>query len=376
MKKIIATILIFLFIVTPTIENVSATTVFLTSDNILGVDADIDMLNSIKNYIEELSNGKLQVVIDNNAPGPGEGTRAIESNTDVSVSLAAPCAGNLQILAKYAQNSNKQIIFVNVGTFDLFDNNSLRRAWDDNYSKDTFAGIRNPGLFLNDAGIGVIQPLKEYPSNEHNGVLDHSSDEVNRYIATEVIKQVNSYNNNSSKKYDNNLIIQHELNPSIMAEASKALISSGNSEMNLIYNSYSAEEILYLTSSYLNGNSLKTPEDYKAPNNPLKYSLFTKNSYSIYEYMEMAGIVKNYMDEHHQAPDFIKYKGAIIGYYDLTYNFAKITQTHTDMYHMDFERDYTFDKVNDSILVNLLPIIIILTIILFAYLLYKKIKRR
>ena len=91
--------------------------------------------------------------------------------------------------------------------------------------------------------------------------------------------------------------------------------------------------------------------------------------------MEMAGIVKNYMDENGQAPASIKYKGAEISYYDLVYNFAKITENHTDNAHMNFEREYHFDKVNDSILLHVFPFVLILFILFVAYLGYKKIRR-
>ena len=37
-----------------------------------------------------------------------------------------------------------------------------------------------------------------------------------------------------------------------------------------------------------------------------------------------------YMDANGKAPDSIEYNGAHISYYDLLYNFAKITQNHTD----------------------------------------------
>ena len=79
-------------------------------------------------------------------------------------------------------------------------------------------------------------------------------------------------------------------------------------------------------SCYLNGNGIEDPGYFEPPENPQKYSIFNKDSYTIYDYIKMAGIIKQYMDEHGQAPNYIEYEGARLSYYDVVYNFAKITQ--------------------------------------------------
>ena len=142
------------------------------------------------------------------------------------------------------------------------------------------------------------------------------------------------------------------------------------------YGSYSTPQLLYQTSAYLNGDGIDIPKEYDGPENPLGISLLTKDTYSIYDYFNMAGIVKNYMDANGRAPDSIEYEGAHIGYYDLMYNFAKITQSHTDAQHMGFESEYHFDKVNDSILLHIFPFVLILLVLFVAYKFYKKIRRR
>ncbi len=363
MRKKIIILLTILLLMSSTINGVVAKKVFLTSDNIIGENEDKNMLNSIKNYIEELSNGEITVVVDSKSPGPGEGTRAIESDADVSVNIAASDAANFVILARYSVSSNNKIIFVNTGDFDLDEANSLRRAWDDDYSTNTFAGLNSPGKFLKDAGIPYIQPLKQYPNAGPKGYLDQNNDDVHRYIAEKIVENINT---NSSKNLDENLIIRHELSPSEMAKASDELVKSDEKEMNGTYNKYTAPQILYLTSSYLNGNGLKEPAKYEEPSNPEQYSLFQKGSYSISDYMKMGGIVKNYMDEHGKAPDYIDYEGAKISYYDLVYNFAKITQDHDKSSNMDFERKYSFDTVNESVISKILPLIIPVIIIILA----------
>ena len=115
MKKQIAIIILAILLLASVIQDVSAaTTVFLTSDNIMGTNDDADMLNSIKTYIEEISNGKINVIVDSQSPGPGEGTRAIEADSNVSVVFAAVDPGNFLVLSKYSTaTTDKQIIFVN-----------------------------------------------------------------------------------------------------------------------------------------------------------------------------------------------------------------------------------------------------------------------
>lgn len=364
---------IFLLLISSVGEVSAAKTLFLTSDNIIGHDDDIKMLNSIKNYIEELSNGEIKVIVDSQAPSPGEGTRAGESSADISVNLAASDAGNFLLLAKYAVNTGKEIIFVNTGDFDLDNADSIRRAWDDNYSSKIFAGINSPGKFLNEAGISYIQPLKEYPNAGPKGYLTDYNEDVNKYIAMQIIEKVG---NNNSDYYDNDLVITHDLNPSEMAEASQSLIESDDKTMSGTYNSYTGPQLLYLTSSYLNGNGLESPKDYGQPTDPKEYSTFAKNTYSIYDYFKMGGIVKSFMDENGRAPNYIEYDGAKIGYYDLLYNFAKITQNHDDSSNMDFAREYHFDKVNESVLITALPYVLVIVIIMLACVGFRKIRRK
>ena len=376
MKKQIAILILALLIIAPMVQGVTASkTVFITADNIVDHDTDIDMLNSIKKYIEEISGGELQVIVDNQAPSPGEGYRAIQVTSDVSICLAACDSGNYMQLATATKDSPKQIILVNTGDYDL-DNHSnyLRRAWDDNYSNETFMGMRDPGTFLKNDGIYYIQPLKQFPDNGRNGYIDRFDEKMNEQIAKEVVDIVNAHGNDT-KVYSDNLIVTNKISPSAMANSSKALLSSNDTEMNGTYGNYTAAQLLYQTSSYLNGNGLDIPKAIDGPENPLGISFLVKDTYSIYDYMSMAGIVRNYMDENGRAPDSIEYNGAHISYYDLLYNFAKITQNHTDAEHMGFNQEYHFDKVNDSILLKAFPFVAILFVLFIAYTLYKRIRR-
>lgn len=362
MKKKISLLIIILLLMTSTCN---ATTVFLTSDSISNQDNDLHMLNSIKDYVEELSDGQITVVVDPQAPSPGEGTRLMEAHCDVGVNVANPCAGNLLLLSKYAVDNDKQVIFVNTGSFDLDEeDNYIRRAWDDNYSNEIFAGINNPGKYLNDAGIEYIQPVKQYPDKAHKGTYSQSDDEVNKYIAQEIISKIN--NNRKDKVYDNNLVVTHEIDVSNMASASKQLMQSEDSSYNQTYNGYTAPQLLYLTSSYLNGNGLEMLSDYEAPSNAWTYSLFAKDSYTITDYMKMAGIIKDYMDENNRAPDYIQYDGAYLAYPDLLRTFAKITENHTDEDTMDFYGSYYFEKQNHSFIIDMLPFAVALVAVILV----------
>ena len=376
MKKQIAILLMVLLIITPIIQDVSASkTVFITSDNIIDNETDAKMLNSIKSYIEEISNGELQVIVDNQAPSPGEGWRAIQVTSDISITLAAADAGNFLQLATSTVDSDKQIIFINTGSFDLNNHsNFLRRAWDDNYSNETLAGIRDPGTFLKNAGIFYIQPVEEFPENANNGYLSKFDETMNKQIAQEIVDIVNTHGNDT-KVLSDGLISRNSIPPSVLAKASQALINSDDSNMEDTYGNYTAPQLLYLLSSYLNGNGLDAPKAFEGPENPMGISFLARDSYSIYDYFKMAGIVREYMDANGVPPDSIEYEGAHISYYDLLYNFAKITQNHTDAKHMGFESEYSFDKVNDSILLHVFPFALIIFILFIAYLFIKRFRR-
>ncbi len=73
MKRLVIFLLAILILV-PTIQDVSAETLFLTSDNLIDPETDYSVLSSIANFIEEISNGEITVIVDGQAPGPGEGT--------------------------------------------------------------------------------------------------------------------------------------------------------------------------------------------------------------------------------------------------------------------------------------------------------------
>ncbi|WP_462315298.1 adhesin [Methanobrevibacter sp.] len=376
MKRQIAILIMAILILAPLIQDVTAAkTVFITSDNIIDHDSDVKLMNSLKSYIEELSGGELQVIVDNQAPAAGEGWRSIEVTSDVSVDLAASDAGNFLQLATSTINSDKQIVFVNIGDYDLDNHtNFLRRAWDDNYSNETLAGMHDPGTFLKNAGIFYVQPAKEFPNNVHNGVISNYDEEMNKQMAQEIVDIINT-NGKTEKTLSDGLVTHNIIKPSIMAKASQELIKSNDKEMKGTYGNYTGPQLLYQTSSYLNGNGLDIPKSYEEPENPMGISLMVKDTYSIYDYFKMGGIVREYMDANGRAPDSIEYEGAQISYYDLLYNFAKITQTHTDAKHMGFESEYHFDKVNDSILLQIFPFILILFILFVAYLLFKRIRR-
>lgn len=375
MKKIIPLLIIALILICPIFaEEVHATTVFLTSDNVLGHDEDFEMLNDIKNKIEAKSNGQITVIVDDSASNPGEGDRVMNAECDIAVSIAYACAGNLVDLGAYSTQSTKKIIYVNAGSLDLTNINFLRRSYDDNWSSSSFASLQNPGQFLYDSGITLLQPGQKFYSQTDNGNLDYSSSEINDYIADEVMKQV--YSDGVIRKYDSDLINRHQLDPQYLAEDSKKIADSYGSPMGDSYGSYTTQQLLYMSSSYLVGYSLEVPPSFEAPDNPSEYSMFTKNSYTFNEYTEMADIVVDYMKEHGKAPDSISYNGATIGYYDLVYNFALLTEDDTDASHMNFPQSAEFHKYNSNILLDILPIAIIVVIIIAIVLIIRKVIKK
>ncbi len=376
--KIITFILLILLIIVPVMaEDVNATTVFLTCDNMQGNDQDINMLNEIKNYIEQESNGQINVIIDSSASNPGEGDRAIQADADVSVAIAYADAANLLNLAKASSSlSNKKIVYVNAGTLDLTNINFLRRSYDDNYSNSSFANIQKPGTLLTEAGINLIQPCQALPNEVGENGISESSDTVNKYLADSIIKVVES--GNSGGTLDTNLISYHKMDPKYMAEDSQKIVDGYPAKMETSYGSYTTQQILYMTSSYIAGYSLNTPDDYSPPSNPEKYSSFNHNQYSLQDYVNMSDIVVDYMDENGRAPNYINYDGARIGYYDLVYNFALLTEDQTSSSKMVLPQEADFHKYYDNTNATLVTIGIVILIIIVGVILVRNsvLKRR
>ena len=376
MKKIIPVLIISLIILCPIFaESVDATTVFLTSDNLHEHDADFARLNDIKNRIESKTNGDIIVVVDDSASNPGEGTRLMAARCDVAVSIAGACAGNLVDLADYSTKVNKKIIYINAGTLDLNSINFLRRSYDDNWSHYTFASVKSPGKFLTDAGITLIQPGVAYPNDCYKGIIAYDSDEVNEYIANEIINAVYA-GTSEDKQLDTDLIVYHKLDPKYLAEDSKKIVDGHWQEMQDSYGSYTTPQLLYMSSSYIAGYSLEVPREFEAPDNPQKYSTFAKGEYSFNDYYNMADQVVDYMNENGKAPDSINYEGATIGYYDLVYNFAFLTEDDTSASNMNFPSEMEFHRYYSNSLFELLPIGILLIGIIAILLIIRKIIKR
>ena len=376
MKKIIPIFITSLVLLSPIFaDSVDATTVFLTSDNLNGHDADFGRLNDIKERIESKTNGEITVIIDDSASNPGEGTRLMNSRTDVGVAISAACAGNLVDLASYSTKVTKKVIYVNAGSLDLNSVNFIRRSYDDNWSPSTFASVQSPGRFLNDAGITLIQPALEYPNDCHKGIIKSDSDEVNEYIANEIINAIYG-GTGGSKQLDTGLIVTHKLSPKYLAEDSRLIVEGHGSDMQESYGSYSTQQLLYMSSSYIAGYSLEVPPNFAAPDNPSKYSSFTRWSYSFNDYCNMADQVVDYMNEHGKAPDSINYEGATIGYYDLVYNFALLTEDDTSASTMNFPPKMGFERYYSNLLYDLLPIGLILIILILVLVIIRKIIKK
>ena len=376
-QKILTILILLTIMLSPTLSAVNATSVFLTSDNLFGQKGEeAKMLNEIKTYIEA-EDSSITVEVDPDAPGPGEGTRAMESNTDVCVSFAFSDAANLYELGKYSTKVDKQVIFVNVGSIDLNNLSLLRRAWDDNWSDKTFLSLKNPGNFLSEAEVNIIKPVQSLPENtDEDGDMYYSDSEKNQYIASQIVEAIHNYDS-SNENLNENSVIRTKLDVSVIGDISGDIILKQHlGQKNVTYAGYTGPQALYLLSSYISGEGLNEPGKYQNATNPKDYSLSTASSYSIYDYEEMGEIVKDYMDKNGRAPDYIEYNGASIGYNDLLYNFALITDDDHDANTMNLPKTSEFKSYEDmNILLIAIPIIVIIGGILLYIGIRKKRKR-
>lgn len=160
-------------------------TVYLTSDRIINKKTDRKFLELIK---VNLKKSGINVIIDPRASHPDQVPRAIENAPEGSAVIIVNynCAGTIKDLGEGISgpqtNGNKDkgylycfakdltgIIYVNVSpnTF-LTDSPYLPRAYDDNFSPESFEGISNPAEYLLDNGIALIDSPK--PDNPVMGV--------------------------------------------------------------------------------------------------------------------------------------------------------------------------------------------------------------
>ena len=323
----------------------SAVDVFLTSDCISGNSAqDVSNLHSVEGYIENGSlKDKVNVTVDPKAPHPGEGERAIYStkSNGVAVYMAASCPGTMKAVAKLASSSNKGVIFVNTGQLNLKSTSVIRRAWDDNFSNMYFAGIKTPYTFLRHAGVWIIQPNVDCAGK--------SQAYKNQYIANKISEIISKYypslTSSSGRYYDTALIANHKISPATMASVANGIYTSNKNKkvFKKSYNGYRLASFLLMATAYMNG-PMKKSVYIKEPKNSHVKSTFS-GSISKTEYRSIAASLNSYMRKHKRAPNYIRFKGKIIGYKDALLMFAKLTRGHTSSSKMTLATSYKFKKV-------------------------------
>lgn len=323
---------------------VSAVDVFITSDCISGNSTqDVSNLNSVKGYIENgtLKN-KVNVTVDPKAPKPGEAERAIYSTktNGVAVYMAASCPGTMKAVAKLAATSKKGVIFVNTGQLNLKSTSVIRRAWDDNFSYKYFAGIKTPYIFLRNAGVWIIQP--------NVACAGMSQEAKNRYIAqkiSEIIANHPGIASTSGRYYNTKLVLYHKVSPTTMAYAARGIYESNKNKKTFksSYNGYRQVSILLMTTDYMNGQ-IKKPIYIKGPRNSHIKSTFS-GTITRTEYKSIAANVNSYMRKHKRAPNYVSFKGKIIGYKDILLMYATLTKGHTSASKMTLASSYKFKTV-------------------------------
>lgn len=320
--------------------------IFITSDCVSGNSSqDVYNLNSVKGYIENGSlknNTQLNITVDPKAPKPGEGERAIHnaSQNGVAVYLAASCPGTMKAVAKLASTNNKAVIFVNTGQLDLKNTPIIRRAWDDNFSDMYFAGIKTPYYFLRNAGVWVIQP--------NIACAGKSQDYKNQFIANEISKIISntpSLTSTAGRYYNTGLIATHKISPAIVAKVASGIYESNKNKkvFSKSYSGYRLVTFLLMATDYMNG-PINKPVSYGEATNS-----HVKSTYSGYitrqDYRNIAASVNKYIRKYKRAPNYVNFKGKIIGYKDLLLMYAILTKNHTSKSGMALATSYKFQKV-------------------------------
>lgn len=306
--------------------------IYIASDNLVSESKDKEMLNTIK----EVISGSANVEIDNESPKPGEAPRAIQNAPGgIAAYIAAADPGSMAdlvigikkgYLRSYAQKLNG-IVYINYGGVNLDNTSYLPRAWDDNYSSVYFAGLYNPSLFLQSAGIKLIQPYEGTSSQD---------EEINK-IASGLIDAAYSSNTKlSGSNYDSNLIGVHEMNPEVVAYGSQSILDGKKPRLGTL-------NWFYLASQYVSGYPIQNVSE------EFSGSLSGESTYfgvlTINEYREAGKDVSEYMEANRSVPDSVTVDGKKLSKADMKYTFAQLTYDHTSRANMTFPK-YIF--VNKS----------------------------
>ena len=309
--------------------------IYITSDDFISESTDKEMLNNIKKAIS----GSANVIIDENSPKPGEAPRTVKNAPGgIAAYIAAADPGSMADLVNGikkgylkadAQKLNG-IVFINYGNVNLENTSYMPRSYDDNYSNPLFAGLYSPASFLEDAGIGLIQP----------NIGTSSQQEETDKIAAGLIDAAYSSNKNQlNSNYNSGLIGTHQIDPENVAYASQSVLKGKNPEMG--YSKW-----MYLASQYVSGYPIK--------NNDEKFSKSNLSGDSTYfgvltidEYRTTGKTVSEYMESNKTVPKSIKVEGKTLRKPDLEYIFARLTYDHTSRQNMTFPKYIFINRSNE-----------------------------
>ena len=305
--------------------------IYITCDNLISESADKDMLNKIKEAIS----GSANVEIDDQSPKPGEAPRTIKNApSGIAAYIAAVDPGSMVDLIKGIKNGYLKkysqkldgIVFINYGKLNLDNTSYLPRAWDDDYSNIYFAGLYNPSLFLQSAGVELIQP----------NVGTSSQDEETNKIASGLIDAAYSSNTNlSSSNYDSNLIGIHEIDPEVVAYGSQSILDGKKPKLGTL-------NWLYLASQYVSGYPIQNTSDEFSGNISGESTYF--GVLTIDEYREAGKDVHDYMEANKSVPNSVIVDGKKLNKADIQFLFAELTYEHTNKENMTFPKYIFLNK--------------------------------
>ncbi len=306
-------------------ENNDLPVIYIGSDNLISENADKEMLNKIKEAIS----GSADVQIDEKSPSPGEAPRIVQNAPKgIAAYIAAADPGSMSdliigIKKGYLKKESSKldgIVYINYGRLNLENTSFLSRAWDDNYSNEYFAGLSNPYVFLEDAGVEIIQP---------NVGTKTQDEEINK-IASGLIDAAYSSNKSQlNSNFSSQLIAKHDFNPKELAYGSKKVINGTDPKIGI-------SNWLYYTSQYVGGSPIRnTSERFNDVDigESTYFGVLTRD-----EYREAGKKTNEYMKSNKTVPDSINVNGKKLNTADIEYLFAIITLEHTNKKNMTFSK--------------------------------------
>ena len=297
------------------------------------------------------------MVIDPQSPNPFEASRipkyAAEHKQNNSITgkcvalyIAYYCSGTTYDLVEGTQGYLKKytdlldgLCFAYYGDIQVNESDFIRRAWDDNFSDERFAGLYYPYKYMTEGGLGFIQAKKNGANRTQ--MIKTIAEGVLEYAQTANKIHVTS-NHSELKKY----IAWHDFSPVELAIDANNLLNGKATNLDL-------SKWIYHTSQYIGAQPIRnTIKNITLPITYIESSFNDSFSLTRLDYRAVINQIREYIEENDAAPAHITYNDKLININDYCYMLANIISKHTNKTNVTFMNSFKVVKSPITIINN------------------------